>query len=108
MAQAYANVPAINLGCPLFRLPEILNVQYPETMTTAEHIHSIASSKSAEVTIAGVPWPLYKVVALAIGLIVALVVGVVSLNAAPAVLAGAGAATLVWLVFGSVEHYRGS
>jgi hypothetical protein len=81
-------------------------------MTTAEHIRSIATSKSpgkyGEVTIAGVPWPLYKVVALAVGLIVALVVGVVGLNAAPAVLAGAGAATLIWLVFGSVRHYRGS
>jgi hypothetical protein len=77
-------------------------------MTTAEHIRSIASSKSPEVTIAGVPWPLYKVVALVIGLIVALVVGVVSMTAAPAVLAGAGAGTLIWLVLGSVRHYRGS
>jgi hypothetical protein len=77
-------------------------------MTTAEHIRSIASSKSAEVTIAGVPWPLYKVYALAVGLIVALVVGVVGLNVAAAVLAGAGAAALIWLVFGSVQHYRGS
>lgn len=76
-------------------------------MTTAEHIRSIASSKSREVTIAGVPWPLYKVVALVVGLIVALVVGIVSVNAAPAVLAGA-AGTLIWLVLGSVRHYRGS
>ena len=77
-------------------------------MTTAEHIRSIASSKSAEVTIAGVPWPLYKVVALVTGLIVALVVGIVGMNAAPAVLAGAAAGTLIWLVLGSVRHYRGS
>jgi len=77
-------------------------------MTTAEHIRSIASSKSREVTIAGVPWPLYKVAALVVGLIVALVVGIVSLNAAPAVLAGAAAGTLIWLVLGGVRHYRGS
>jgi hypothetical protein len=39
---------------------------------------------------------------------VALVVGIVSLNAAPAVLAGAAAGTLIWLVLGGVRHYRGS
>jgi hypothetical protein len=77
-------------------------------MTTAERIRSIASAKSREVTIAGVPWPLYKVVALVSGLIVALVVGIVSMTAAPAVLAGAAAGTLIWLVLGSVRHYRGS
>jgi len=77
-------------------------------MTTAEHIRSIASSKSREVTIAGVPWPLYKVVALVVGLIVTLAVGIVSVNAAPAVLAGAAAGTPIWLVLGSVRHYRGS
>jgi len=77
-------------------------------MTTAEHIRSIASAKSPEVTIAGVPWPLYKVVALVVGLIVALAVGIVSMTAASAVLAGAAAGTLIWLMLGSVRHYRGS
>jgi hypothetical protein len=93
---------------PAFRLPEIMTVEYPELMTTAGHIRSIASSKSPEVTIAGVPWPLYKVLALVIGLIVALLAGIVSMNAAPAVLAGAAAGTLIWLVLGSVQHYFGS
>jgi hypothetical protein len=75
-------------------------------MTTAEHIRSIASSKTSEVTIAGVPWPLYKVVALIVGLLAALVGGVVTMTAAPAVLAGAAAGTLVWLVLGSIQRFR--
>ena len=52
------------------------------------------------VQIAGVPWPRYKLVALALGLVVFAVVGVVTMNVAPAVLLAAGAATTVWLVFG--------
>jgi hypothetical protein len=75
-------------------------------MTTAEHIRSIASSNTAEVTIAGVPWPRYKVVALIVGLVVALVVGIATMNPAPAVLAGAGVGTLVWLAFGSIPRFR--
>jgi hypothetical protein len=75
-------------------------------MTTAEHIRSIASSKTTEVTIAGVPWPLYKVAALVIGLIATLVVGVVTMNAAPAVLAGAAAGTLTWLALGVFARLR--
>ena len=42
-----------------------------------------------EVLIAGVPWPVYK--------LVALVVGVVTTSAGPAVLTAAAAATAVWL-----------
>ncbi|HEY7054332.1 MAG TPA: hypothetical protein VH496_19680 [Mycobacterium sp.] len=75
-------------------------------MTTAEHMSAIASANTSRVTIAGVPWPRYKVVALAVGLLVGLVVGVVTLTAAPAVIGGAGAGTLVWLVLASVEHLR--
>jgi len=75
-------------------------------MTTAEHIRLIASSKTREVTIAGVPWPLYKLIALVAGLVVAAIVGVVTMNAAPAVLAGAAVGTMVWLVLGSVQHFR--
>ncbi len=77
-------------------------------MTTAGHIRSIAPAKTSEVRIAGVPWPLYKVIALLVGLAVALVVGAVATNAAPAVLGGAAVGTVVWLVLGSVQHYRGS
>ncbi|MCX2930183.1 hypothetical protein ORI20_07850 [Mycobacterium sp. CVI_P3] len=53
-----------------------------------------------QVQIAGVPWPRYKLVALALGLIVFAVVGVATANAAPAVLLAAGTSTVVWLVFG--------
>jgi hypothetical protein len=89
----------------VFRLPEIVVVEYPESMTTAEHIRSIASSNTGEVTIAGVPWPRYKVVALVVGIVVTFVVGIATLNPAPAVLAGAAAGTLVWLVFGSIQRF---
>jgi hypothetical protein len=81
-------------------------MEYPELMTTAEHIRSIASSKTTEVTIFGVPWPLYKVIALVVALLVTLVVGVITLEAAPAVLAGTGVGTLAWLVFGRVQRAR--
>ena len=91
----------------MFRLPEITVMEYPEPVTTAEHIHSIASSKTSEVTIAGVPWPLYKVLALVVGLVLAVVVGVVAHSAAPAVLAGAAVGTVIWLVLGSVQRFRG-
>ncbi len=50
-----------------------------------------------EVLIAGVPWPLYKLVALAVGAIALLAVGVVTASAAPAVLTAAAAGTAVWL-----------
>jgi hypothetical protein len=74
-------------------------------MTTAEHIRSIGSS-NPEMTIAGVPWPRYKVVALLVGLIVAGIVGLVTMTAAPAVLTGAAVGTLIWLAQGSVQHFR--
>lgn len=75
-------------------------------MTTAEHVRAIASSNTAAVTIAGVPWPQYKVVALLVGLLLALVVGVATMSAGAAVLTGAGAATLVWLGFGAAQRFR--
>jgi hypothetical protein len=75
-------------------------------MTTAEHIRSIASSNTAEVNIAGVPWPRYKVAALLVGLVATLVVGIATINAAPSVLAGAATGTLVWLVLGSIQRFR--
>lgn len=49
-----------------------------------------------EVHIAGVPWPAYKVLALVVGALVFLVVGVLTASAAPAVLSGAAAAVAVW------------
>jgi hypothetical protein len=50
-----------------------------------------------EVLIAGVPWPVYKLVALLVGLVVLVAVGLVTASAAPAVLTGAAVATAVWL-----------
>ncbi len=58
------------------------------------------------VPIAGVPWPVYKLVALATGLVTLLVVGVVTGNAAAAVLTAAGLSTVVWLVLGSLRPSR--
>lgn len=53
-----------------------------------------------QVQIAGVPWPLYKLVALVLGLVVFGVVGLVTANAAPAVLVAAGTSTVIWLAVG--------
>jgi hypothetical protein len=55
---------------------------------------------STEVRIAGVPWPAYKLIALAVGALVLVVVGLATMSAAPAVLGGAAAAVLVWLGLG--------
>lgn len=50
-----------------------------------------------EVSIAGVAWPVYKLLALAIGSLVLAIVAVATSSAAPSVLAGAAAGTVVWL-----------
>ena len=50
-----------------------------------------------EVSIAGVAWPVYKLLALAIGLVVLVIVAVATSSAAPSVLAAAAAGTVVWL-----------
>jgi hypothetical protein len=54
-----------------------------------------------EVSIAGVPWPVYKLLALAVGFIVLVIVAVATTSAAPAVLAAAAAGTAVWLGLGA-------
>ena len=53
-----------------------------------------------EVLIAGVPWPVYKLAALVVGVLVLVGVAVVTTSAAPAVLTAAASATAVWLGFG--------
>jgi len=50
-----------------------------------------------EVSIAGVAWPVYKLLALAIGFLVLVIVAVATTSAAPSVLAAAAAGTVVWL-----------
>ncbi|OBH19874.1 hypothetical protein EHH44_02810 [Mycolicibacter terrae] len=64
-------------------------------MTTADRY------RQQQVPIAGVPWPVYKLVALAAGVITLLGVGAATASASAAVLAGAGVCTAVWLVLGS-------
>ena len=53
-----------------------------------------------QVAIAGVPWPAYKVVALALGLLTLLAVGTVTTSAAAAVLTAAAVCTVTWLALG--------
>lgn len=69
-------------------------------MTTAGNFRSVTSRGDHEVDIAGVPWPTYKLIALAIGALVLVVVGVATMSAAPAVLSAAAAAIVVWLGLG--------
>ncbi|MET0452193.1 MAG: hypothetical protein ABW137_10175 [Mycobacterium sp.] len=59
-----------------------------------------------EVPIAGVPWPVYKLVALAIGALVLVVVGIYTMSVGTAVVAAFATATAIWLalgVFGSTD-----
>ncbi len=69
-------------------------------MTTAQEFGDVVSRPAATVSIAGVLWPTYKVVALLVGLVVFAAVAVMTTTAAAAVLSGAGAATVVWLTAG--------
>jgi hypothetical protein len=59
-----------------------------------------------EVSIAGVPWPVYKLLALAIGFLVLVIVAIATGSAAPAVIAGAAAGTVVWLGLGAFHSSR--
>ena len=68
-------------------------------MTSAEFREAMARSAST-VSIAGVPWPAYKVVALLVGLLVFALVAVATTAAAPAVLSGAGVGALLWVTLG--------
>lgn len=56
-----------------------------------------------EVSIAGVAWPVYKLLALAIGFLVLVIVAIATGSATPSVLAGAAAGTLVWLSLGAIR-----
>ncbi|CAN3128880.1 hypothetical protein ACNUDN_13200 [Mycobacterium sp. smrl_JER01] len=65
-------------------------------MTTAEQFRAAVASPAGSISVAGVPWPTYKVVSLLAGLFVFLVVGAATLSAGSAVLSGAGVAILAW------------
>jgi hypothetical protein len=71
-------------------------------MTTAGNFRSTVARAACDVSIAGVPWPAYKVIALIVALVTFVVVGAWTLSAAPAVLAAAAAATASWVGFGVV------
>jgi uncharacterized membrane protein YqjE len=53
-----------------------------------------------QVLIAGVPWPVYKLSAVAAGLAVLLIVGVLTGTAGTAVVAGSAVSAVVWLAMG--------
>jgi hypothetical protein len=75
-------------------------------MTAAGDFRTAADRTAAEVTIAGVPWPRYKLVALAVGFTVLIIVAAATASAAPAVLAAAGTATVVWVALGPLHKSR--
>jgi hypothetical protein len=71
-------------------------------MTTAGNFRSTVARAACDVSVAGVPWPAYKVIALLVGIVTFMVVGALTLSAAPAVLSAAAAATVSWVGFGAV------
>ncbi len=76
----------------MFRLPENSLASYRQPVTVRD-----------EVSIAGVPWPVYKLLALAVGFIVLVIVGIATTSTAPSVLAAAAAGTVVWLGLGAFQ-----
>ncbi|MBV8930091.1 MAG: hypothetical protein JO152_13295 [Mycobacteriaceae bacterium] len=75
-------------------------------MTTGEQFRSIVAPGAPAVPIAGVPWPRYKVIAIVLGVVVSVLTGLLTINAAPAVLAGAASAAVVWLALGALQRPR--
>ncbi|VEG54722.1 Uncharacterised protein [Mycolicibacterium aurum] len=75
-------------------------------MTTAEHFREAASRPSSTVSIAGVPWPTFKVVSLLVGLLVFVVVGIAAGALAPAVLTATAVTTVTWLTLGLAGRDR--
>lgn len=71
-------------------MPELSVTSYRVDVTT-----------HTEINIAGVPWPMYKLLALIVGALVFVVVGLLSASLGPAVLTATGVATAVWVVGGT-------
>jgi hypothetical protein len=71
----------------VFRVPENSDTSYPQPVTTP-----------TEVQIAGVPWPVHKLAALAVGLVVFMIVGLATMTLGPAIVAAATVGTVVGLV----------
>lgn len=57
-----------------------------------------------QVYIAGVEWPMYKLVALAVGAVVLAVVGLVTMSVGPAVITAAATSTVIWLALGLLQR----
>jgi hypothetical protein len=53
-----------------------------------------------QVSIAGVPWPVYKLVALAVAAVVLALVGLMTMSLGPAVVAASAIGTVTWLALG--------
>jgi hypothetical protein len=57
-----------------------------------------------QVYIAGVPWPAYKLVALAVAAVTLVLVGLVTLSLGPAVVTASAVGTVVWLGMGALHR----
>lgn len=75
-------------------------------MTTAEQFREVVSRPGTTVSIAGVPWPAFKVVALLLGAVVFVIVGVMSSAVAPAVLTATAVTVVAWLILGATARLR--
>ncbi|WP_199179536.1 hypothetical protein [Mycolicibacterium goodii] len=73
-------------------------------MTAAGNFRLTASRTEREISVAGVPWPAYKLIALAVAALVLLLVAAVTMTASTAVLSAAGAGTVTWLVLGKATR----
>ncbi|MDG4668866.1 hypothetical protein [Mycobacterium sp. 236(2023)] len=76
-------------------------------MTTAEQMRDAVTRPASSISIAGVAWPVYKVVALLMGLLVFVVVAAATTSAAPAVLTATGITVLAWVALGAASRIRG-
>jgi hypothetical protein len=85
---------------------ETYDQSYRYLMTTAEHFRSAVAHPMSEISVAGVPWPAYKVLALLVGFVVFGIVAVATVSMGPAVLGGAAAASAVWLGLGVFHRDR--
>jgi hypothetical protein len=69
-------------------------------VTTAGNFRSHVARAACDVSVAGVPWPAYKLYALLVGFAVVVLAGLLTMSASVAVLSGAAAATVTWFGFG--------
>ncbi|OBB59689.1 hypothetical protein A5757_11365 [Mycobacterium sp. 852013-51886_SCH5428379] len=65
--------------------------------TTTGNLRSTVARATCDVSVAGVPWPAYKLWALLVGLIALVVAGLLTMSASVGVLSGAAAATVAWV-----------